>query len=116
MKPMFRQPRFQLLENLIGRHRIYSFYVIRPVCWPGLRKAMRTAYMRNRRAHFYRIGLPYAGRWREILNTDASDYGGSGTGNRGAVAAAPHPWHGFPASAEITVPPLATLYLEFDPN
>jgi len=37
-------------------------------------------------------------------------------GNRGAVAAALHSWHGFPASAEITAPPLATLYLQFDPN
>lgn len=66
--------------------------------------------------NFYRIGLPYAGRWREILNTDASQYGGSGAGNQGAVTAVSHPSHGFPASAEITVPPLATLYLEFDPG
>ncbi|MGC2629950.1 MAG: 1,4-alpha-glucan branching protein GlgB [Rhodomicrobium sp.] len=66
--------------------------------------------------HFYKIGLPHSGAWREILNTDASEYGGSGTGNRGAVTAVNHPSHGFPASAEITVPPLATIYLEFDPD
>ncbi len=66
--------------------------------------------------HFYRIGLPYAGCWREILNTDASAYGGSGAGNHGAVTAVGHPSHGFPASAEITVPPLATIYLAFDPG
>ncbi|MGO8954081.1 MAG: 1,4-alpha-glucan branching protein GlgB [Rhodomicrobium sp.] len=64
----------------------------------------------------YRIGLPYAGRWREVLNTDAGEYGGSGTGNLGAVAAVCHGSHGFPASAEITVPPLSTIYLEFDPG
>jgi 1,4-alpha-glucan branching enzyme len=66
--------------------------------------------------HSYRIGLPHAGRWREIFNSDARDYGGSGAGNLGAVTAHAHPSHGFPASAEITLPPLATIYFEFDPK
>jgi 1,4-alpha-glucan branching enzyme len=67
--------------------------------------------------HGYRIGLPHAGRWREILNSDARCYGGSGVGNLGAVTAdAAHPSHGFPASAEIMLPPLATVYFEFDPE
>ncbi len=66
--------------------------------------------------HFYRIGLPYAGQWREILNTDAREYGGYGAGNQGAVIASSRPSHGFPASAEITVPALATIYLTFDPG
>ena len=48
-----------------------------------------------------------AGRWREILNTDADVYGGSGVGNLGGVKAEPEPWHGQPAPASITVPPLA---------
>ena len=64
----------------------------------------------------YRIGLPYAGRWREILNTDAGAYDGAGMGNGGEVMAWNHPSHGFPASAEITVPPLAAIYLEYDPG
>jgi 1,4-alpha-glucan branching enzyme len=58
----------------------------------------------------YKIGLPLPGRWREILNTDAGVYGGSGMGNLGGVIAAPHPLHGFPASAELTLPPLSTVY------
>jgi 1,4-alpha-glucan branching enzyme len=58
----------------------------------------------------YRIGLPLAGRWREILNTDADVYGGSGMGNLGGVIAAGHASHGFSASAELTLPPLSTLY------
>jgi len=58
----------------------------------------------------YRIGLPQPGRWREILNTDAEIYGGSGMGNLGAVEALDAPSHGLPASAELTLPPLATLY------
>jgi 1,4-alpha-glucan branching enzyme len=63
----------------------------------------------------YRIGLPKAGIWREIMNTDATQYGGSGVGNLGSVRAASVPSHGYPASAAVTVPPLATVYLRFDP-
>ena len=59
----------------------------------------------------YRIGLPTAGRWIEILNSDASVYGGSGLGNGGDVLATDVPSHGFPASAELNLPPLATLYI-----
>jgi 1,4-alpha-glucan branching enzyme len=59
----------------------------------------------------YRIGLPHAGDWLEVLNTDAIDYGGSGVGNLGRVTATEQPSHGYPASASITVPPLATIYL-----
>jgi len=61
----------------------------------------------------YRIGLPFAGAWHEVLNTDAGEYGGSGMGNLGTVAAVPEPWHGRPASATIVLPPLATTYLYF---
>jgi 1,4-alpha-glucan branching enzyme len=66
--------------------------------------------------HRYRIGLPRPGRWREIFNSDASLYGGSGFGNFGAVSAGHAPSHGFPASAEITLPPLATIYLQPAPD
>ncbi|MBL1255542.1 1,4-alpha-glucan branching protein GlgB [Methylocystis sp. Sn-Cys] len=62
----------------------------------------------------YRLGLPYAGRWREILNSDASPYGGSGQGNLGGVDAKEEGFAGFPAMAEIQIPPLATLFFEFD--
>ena len=67
--------------------------------------------------HSYRIGLPRAGIWREILNTDAEPYGGSGLGNLGAVMATDLlPSHGFPASVAIMIPPLATLYFRFEPD
>jgi 1,4-alpha-glucan branching enzyme len=59
----------------------------------------------------YRIGLPRPGRWAEILNTDASVYGGSGLGNRGAVMAEAIGAHGQPASAAFVLPPLAALWL-----
>jgi len=63
----------------------------------------------------YRIGLPAAGRWREILNTDSTIYGGGGLGNMGGVQAEPSPSHGFPASAMVLVPPLAAVYFVFEP-
>jgi 1,4-alpha-glucan branching enzyme len=59
----------------------------------------------------YQIGLPRAGRWREVLNTDAAVYGGSDVGNLGAIEAVAEPWHGKPASAVITLPPLGVLWL-----
>jgi 1,4-alpha-glucan branching enzyme len=59
----------------------------------------------------YRIGLPAPGRWREIINTDAAVYGGSGVGNLGSVQATSEPWHGRPASASLTLPPLGVLWL-----
>ena len=52
-----------------------------------------------------------AGRWREVLNTDAIKYGGSGVGNLGRIVATQEPWHGQPASAQITLPPLGVLWL-----
>ncbi|MDR6951630.1 1,4-alpha-glucan branching enzyme [Ancylobacter sp. 3268] len=64
----------------------------------------------------YRLGLPKAGRWREIVNTDSADYGGSGVGNLGGVVAIDVPAHGMPASAELMLPPLATLYLKWEPE
>lgn len=64
----------------------------------------------------YRIGLPHAGVWREVFNSDAEIYGGSGLGNLGQVVAHDQPSHGLPASAQIMVPPLATVFLQFDPQ
>jgi 1,4-alpha-glucan branching enzyme len=60
----------------------------------------------------YRIWVPTPGEWRERINTDAKDYGGTGVGNQGAVKAEALPWHGHPYSLSLTLPPLATLVLE----
>jgi len=59
----------------------------------------------------YQLGLPLAGRWEESLNTDADAYSGSGVGNMGSVMADGRKWHGQPASATLTLPPLGTLWL-----
>ncbi|HEX9573126.1 MAG TPA: 1,4-alpha-glucan branching protein GlgB [Myxococcales bacterium] len=61
--------------------------------------------------HGYRVGLPRAGEYREVLNTDAAEYGGSGVGNHGRVRAEPVPHDGQPASAEMTLPPLGVVWL-----
>ncbi len=61
----------------------------------------------------YRLGLPFTGRWDEIVNTDAEAYLGSGVGNWGGVDAVGEPWHGQPASTSLRVPPLGTLWLRF---
>ena len=62
----------------------------------------------------WRCGLPREGKWREALNTDAALYGGSNTGNMGTVAATAEGWHGQPASAHVTIPPLSTMFLTWD--
>jgi 1,4-alpha-glucan branching enzyme len=59
----------------------------------------------------FRVGLPTAGGWREVINTDATDYGGSGQGNLGRVETEPVSWHGFDQSATMTVPPLGVVWL-----
>ncbi|WP_367136043.1 1,4-alpha-glucan branching protein GlgB [Saccharothrix sp. HUAS TT1] len=61
--------------------------------------------------HDYRVGLPLAGRWREVVNTDSEAYGGSGVGNFGGVEAEERPWHGRPASAVLQLPPAGVLWL-----
>ncbi len=63
----------------------------------------------------YRVGLPAAGPYREVLNTDSRHYGGSDLGNLGVVESTPTPWHGLPNSATVTLPPLATVWLAPEP-
>jgi len=59
----------------------------------------------------YRLGLPHGGRWRELLNTDSTYYGGSDVGNLGGVEAQERRWHEQPFSAEVTLPPLGVAWL-----
>ena len=82
-----------------------------------LRKGKTTGQMVLVAANFtpvprtrFRIGVPFAGYWREILNSDAGEYGGSGMGNSGGVEAQAIPYHGRPFSLELTLPPLAVVW------
>ena len=60
----------------------------------------------------YRIGVPEAGRYRELLNSDATAYGGENVGNAGGIESDPWEHHGRPHSLSLTLPPLAVLYLK----
>lgn len=75
---------------------------------PGARPVVVVSHFTPILRHGYRLRLPSGGRWREILNSDAHDYGGGGAGNMGVVQADEEGW------ANITIPPFATLMLELD--
>jgi 1,4-alpha-glucan branching enzyme len=65
----------------------------------------------------HQIGLPTEGVWKEILNTDAEVYDGTGLiGNLGQVIAHPVPSHGYKASASVTIPPLGAVWLRLEPE
>ena len=63
----------------------------------------------------YVLGVPQAGCWRELINTDARDYGGAGWGNLGGLESAPLPAHGRAQSLCLTLPPLSTLMFKLEP-
>jgi len=66
--------------------------------------------------HGVRLGVPYAGHWQELLNSDAPLYGGSGQGNLGGAEAHPVSSHGHPQSLVVTLPPLGVVYLKGRPD
>ncbi|UCF56982.1 MAG: 1,4-alpha-glucan branching protein GlgB [Deltaproteobacteria bacterium] len=64
--------------------------------------------------HNYRVGAPKAGVWKEVLNSDSTDYMGSGLGNLGSVDAEATSFHGRPYSLNIALPPLAAVYFKWE--
>ncbi|MDO5577482.1 MAG: alpha amylase C-terminal domain-containing protein, partial [Fibrobacter sp.] len=62
----------------------------------------------------YRIGVPFAGSWKEVFNSDACEYGGSGMGNAGRVDSEPIKCHGRDNSILAKLPPLATIIFRFE--
>ena len=66
--------------------------------------------------HGYRLGVPAPGLWREMLNTDAQDYGGAGLGNQGGLRTTDQGAHGHAHSLVLTLPPLATLMFRLEPD
>ncbi|MBW3578128.1 MAG: 1,4-alpha-glucan branching protein GlgB [Actinobacteria bacterium] len=62
--------------------------------------------------HNYLVGVPRSGFWREILNSDAAEYGGSGIGNLGGVETVPFAVHGRPYAVNLTIPPLGVVVLK----
>jgi 1,4-alpha-glucan branching enzyme len=64
----------------------------------------------------YMMGVPWPGSWREILNSDAAEFGGSGWGNFGGVETVPIRSHGRVHAVVLTLPPLSTLMFQLMPN
>ena len=62
--------------------------------------------------HDYKVGVPSGGVWKELLNSDAKEYGGSGTGNLGRVDAHDEGSDGFAHTLTLTIPPLAIVFLK----
>ena len=62
----------------------------------------------------YRVGVPAGGYWKEVLNSDAGEYGGSGHGNLGGINAMPVPYHGRYHSFPLIVPPLGIIFFKND--
>jgi 1,4-alpha-glucan branching enzyme len=62
----------------------------------------------------YRVGVPQEGLWKEVLNSDAPLYGGSGQGTFGGLQAVPLPAHGQPCSLNVTLPPLGIVVFQPD--
>jgi 1,4-alpha-glucan branching enzyme len=60
----------------------------------------------------YRVGVPCPGYWGEVMNTDGREYGGGGMGNYGGMDAESTPWHGQGWSLNLTIPPLAAVFLK----
>uniref|UniRef100_A0A7C3ZC96 1,4-alpha-glucan branching enzyme GlgB n=1 Tax=Desulfobacca acetoxidans TaxID=60893 RepID=A0A7C3ZC96_9BACT len=60
----------------------------------------------------YRVGAPRPGYWQELLNGDATVYGGSGQGNLGGRETSPIPYHGYPDSLNLVLPPLAVVFFK----
>ena len=82
--------------------------------YPGEAPVLVVCNMTPVERHEYRIGVPEAGLWLEILNTDASVYAGGGRGNLGAVQSEPIAASGRDNSVSITIPPLSALYFKLD--
>ncbi|MGH8428765.1 MAG: 1,4-alpha-glucan branching protein GlgB, partial [Solimonas sp.] len=96
---------------LIGDDRANSVFAFLRLGEEGSAPILVVCNMTPMPRHGYRIGVPRAGRWREIANTDSRFYGGSDIGNDGEVRTHDQPSHGQPHSVLLTLPPLATVML-----
>ena len=99
---------FQWIDSHDSDNGVLTFLRIASDASPVLAACNFTPVVRER----YRVGVPLPGAWREILNSDASCYGGSGVGNLGRVDSQKVAWHGRDSSVLITLPPLGIVLLE----
>ena len=97
------------IEGADAEQSVYAFARVDPT--GGGRTVIAVCNATPMPRHNYRIGVPVAGRWCELLNTDADEYGGSGVGNHGGATTVPVDSHGFHQSIVLTLPPLGVLML-----
>jgi 1,4-alpha-glucan branching enzyme len=98
---------FQWLEANDAEHSVYAWVRRGGPGDPAVVAVVNMTPVERR----WRLGLPAAGAWAEVLNTDAAVYGGGNRGNLGGVVAEAVPWHGQAQSAHVTLPPLSAIYL-----
>ncbi|WKB52923.1 1,4-alpha-glucan branching protein GlgB [Eleftheria terrae] len=106
----FSHEGFQWVESNDAQHSVFAF-LRKPAAAEGTPVLVVCNLTPEPRTN-YVVGVPAAGLWRELINSDAREYGGSGWGNLGGVESAPLPSHGQPYSVSLTLPPLATLILK----
>ncbi len=99
---------FQWIDGGDAEGNVFSFLRLGPDGTPPVAVICNMAPVPR---EDFRIGLPSGGAWREVLNSDATIYGGTGSGNGGSIHADGTGWHGRPVSASLTLPPLSTLIL-----
>jgi len=97
---------------IVGEDRAQSVFVWQREGRSGDAPLVIALNMTPEPRHDYRIGVPQAGPWREVLNSDSALYGGSNVGNLGELAAQPQPLHGRAASLTLTIPPLGLVVLK----
>ena len=97
---------FQWVDANDAARRVFSF--VRRA--PGAADLVSVTNLADMPHEGYRLGLPTAGDWDEVVNTDAGDYTGSGVGNLGRITAVEGQMSGQQASAELVLPPLATVW------
>ncbi len=97
---------FDWIDSGDRDHNVIAF-----LRWSRGGHALAAAFNFSGTGQDYRLALPTAGRWDEVLNTDASAFGGGGEGNLGSVLAEPVPHLGRPASAAVHLPALSAVWL-----
>jgi 1,4-alpha-glucan branching enzyme len=99
---------FEWIAGNDTEQSVYAFLRLGHACAPIVAVCNFTPVVR----HGYRVGVPHAGRYAELVNSDAHCYGGSDAGNGGSVRAEAEACHGRPYSLSLTLPPLAALILK----
>jgi 1,4-alpha-glucan branching enzyme len=99
---------------IVGDDRTNSVFAFLRLDPSGNRSVLVVCNMTPVPRREYRIGVPYAGAWTEIFNSDSGFYGGSNLGNTGRVDTAAVASHGHPQSLSLVLPPLSTLFLRHE--